>query len=135
MTGGGAGCPLFRTRSWYFLDLMNAWYVFSLLKRFLVSGSSHTFCTADKEALLLSCSLRLSNHSFVTGGRPAIFRFKLYLQLKSYEAQGSCSLTALQGSIAAIPGYFAVICSSIPPVSNFWACARRAVLTRDRETP
>ena len=39
MTGWGAGCPLLRTRSVYFLDFVCARYVFSLAKRFRVSGS------------------------------------------------------------------------------------------------
>ena len=52
--------------------------MFSLLNFFLVSGSIHTLDPAAPE-VAASFSLRASNHSRVTGGRLAIFRFKLYL--------------------------------------------------------
>ncbi len=38
-----------------------------------------TFVAAVRALALTSCSFRASNHSRVTGGRPAIFRFRLYL--------------------------------------------------------
>ena len=52
--------------------------MFSLLNFFLVSGSIHILDTAAPE-VAASFSLRASNHSRVTGGRLAIFRFRLYL--------------------------------------------------------
>ena len=52
--------------------------MFSVKNLRLVSGSNHTFCTGAAE-LASSCSLRASYHSRVTGGSPAILRFRLYL--------------------------------------------------------
>ena len=78
ITGPGAACPLPRTSSWYFLELTNELYVFSLLNLFLVRGSVHIFCTREL-AFVLSWSFRASNQSRVTGGKPATFLLRLYL--------------------------------------------------------
>ena len=80
-TGSGAGCPDCLTSSLYLFELTYELYVFSLLNFFLVSGSIHILDTAAPE-VAASFSLRASNHSRVTGGRLAIFRFRLYLRLQ-----------------------------------------------------